>query len=284
LLITWSIEWLSNKISPFSLDKKTYEIIKGEDANIGFLDRIRNKLYGHYSLKKLVAFWCTISMAVFFFLKDFLISIVVGVLLTFLVFLYIRISNQIKRKDAFILQFRECLISMSNSLKAGATLPIALERCRRDLNNSAFSNKQSLMIKELDIILINLNMGNNLADILIDFKERMQMEEVDNFVNAAVITEKSGGNLSEAMINVCNMIGDRIQIKREIESLTASKRSEARVLTMIPIVLVPLLVLLAPSYLKPMYENPIGKVLMVIGVLLVIANYIIGKKIMDIKL
>ena len=140
------------------------------------------------------------------------------------------------------------------------------------------------MLTELELMVSEINMGNNLAEILLGFQERNPIEEVDNFVNAAIITERTGGNLSEVMVNVCDMIGDRIEIKREIESLTAAKRGESKILTIAPLVILPAMLFISPSYLKPMYDTLLGKGLMALASVLIIGNYILGKKIMDIKL
>lgn len=284
IIFNWIIEVLVSKNSLVTNTSSTYEIIKGEksrrkETRYRIINKIDKKI-----LKKILPIWLAFYIVTYLLFKSLLVAFVMSSILCFAVSLYKKIYKQIKRKEVFIYQFREALVSMSNSLKAGASLQVAIERCKNELTNTLRNQTNRPMLKELEILVNEINMGNNLSEVLMGFRERAQLEEVDNFVNAAIITEKTGGNLSEVMVNVCTMIGDRIQMKREIESLTAGKRSESRVLTIVPFIMIPLLATLSPSYLKPMYETLLGKVLMAFAVLLLVANFIIGKKIMDIKL
>lgn len=187
-----------------------------------------------------------------------------------------------RREEIFTYQFREMMFSVSNSLKAGASLQKALERSLIDLGEIYKNQIEKPVLEELEIIIYEIKVGKSIDEALIDFRDRVKLEDVNSFVNAAIITNKTGGNLTEVMNNVAQIIGDKIQIKREIVTLTAAKRSEAKLLTFMPIGLVSILFFVSPSYMEPMYQTLIGKLLMVFGTLLIVANYFIGKKIVDI--
>jgi tight adherence protein B len=262
-----------------------YAKIKGENEkkrnkSIDILKKVDKQLY----FKKIIPSWTGLFILSILITRNFIFAILLSMVLCACVYIYFRLMKQIKRKEIFVFQFREALISMSNSLKAGSTLQGAIQRCRVDLENTLRNKDEKPMLIELEIMTNEINMGNSLSEVLLKFQERNPIEEVDNFVNAAIITERTGGNLSEVMVNVCGMIGDRIEIKREIQSLTAAKRGESRILTIAPIVILPAMLFISPSYLKPMYDTLLGKGLMALAFVLIIANYIIGKKIMDIKL
>jgi len=265
--------------------KRAYLRIRGEKKSkinsLYIKIAIKNK---EYHLKQILFLWIALLVVFFILLKNLVIAFFVSVILCSCYLVYKKIKHQIKNKEALIFQFREALISISNSLKSGANLSTSIERCKNELTHTLKEQVEKPMLKELEIMVNELNLGNSASWVLNNFKERVKIEEVENFVNAAIITEKTGGNLAEVMENVCIMIGDRIQMKREIESLTAGKRNESRVLTIVPLIMIPLLAILSPSYLRPMYETFFGKVLMAIGVILLVANLIIGKKIMDIEL
>lgn len=288
ILFNWLLEVLNARNSlPIDMIR-IYDRMKGEDNNtkksrikrLNIFKKIDKQIY----LKRIIPSWLGLYLACWFLLKNLLVALPLSFILYFALHMYQKLMKQIKRKELFTYQFREALISMSNSLKAGVSLPSAIERCKNELTNTLRTQAEKPILKELEIMVNEIRMGKSLAEVLSSFQQRMQMEEVDNFVNAAIITEKTGGNLSEVMVNVCTMIGDRIQMKREIESLTAGKRSESRILTIAPLLIIPALALLSPSYLKPMYDTFLGKMLMSIAFMLLIANFIIGKKIMNIKL
>ncbi len=59
---------------------------------------------------------------------------------------------------------------------------------------------------------------------------------------------------------------------------------EAKILTIAPIFLVFMLSIFSPDYMKPMYETIVGRLLLLLGVILLVLNYFIGKKIIDIDI
>ncbi|WBW95955.1 type II secretion system F family protein [Oceanirhabdus sp. W0125-5] len=226
------------------------------------------------------------SMIIFIFAILFFRSVGSAILFSLGGFFYPKFmmkKKMEKRKEVLNIQFREALLSISNSLKAGNSLAGALERSLTELKNIYKKQIEKPMIYELELIVYELQIGKSVTEALIRFKERVKLEDVNSFVNAAVITEKTGGNLTEVMGNVSDMISDKIEVKREISTLTAGKRTEAKLLTIMPVCVVLILSMIAPSYMAPMYETVLGKFLMMLGVSFLIINYFIGKRIINIS-
>lgn len=190
-----------------------------------------------------------------------------------------------KKKDRVKLniQFKDAMQSISNSLKAGSSLHTAMERCLSDMKR-LYPQKDAPIVVEWEKITAEMKLGRPLEVILGDFQIRLQLEDVDTFVNSTVIIMSKGGELTEILSNVSDVISDRIEVKRDIMTLTAAKRAEAKLLTFMPLVLVSALMVFSPSYMSMMYDRPFGKVLIGIGFLLLGANYLIGKKIIEIDI
>ncbi|MBN6188053.1 type II secretion system F family protein [Aneurinibacillus sp. BA2021] len=195
------------------------------------------------------------------------------------------ISTKVKkRQETFNLQFKEALYSISNSLKSGLSFVSALERALEDMKRLYGKQKEKPIIQELEIIVYDIKMGASLEEALHRFKLRMKGEDVQDFVNASLHAKTSGGNLAEVMASVAKIIGDKITIQNEILVATASKRSEASILSVTPFVILLVLMFLSPEYMKPMYDTALGQGMLVLGVLFLVMNFIISKKIMDIKI
>jgi tight adherence protein B len=285
LIISLVFELVTSKNHVADKKDNVYDRMRGEEhVKRRYRKELLNKVDKKFYLKKILPSWVGLFLISILLTRNIALAILLSLVLLAGLIVYFKLMKQIKRKEVFVRQFREALISMSNSLKAGTTLSTAIERCKTDLENTLRNQAEKPMLTELELMVSEINMGNNLAEVLLGFQERNPIEEVDNFVNAAIITERTGGNLSEVMVNVCDMIGDRIEIKREIESLTAAKRGESKILTIAPLVILPAMLFISPSYLKPMYDTLLGKGLMALAFVLIIGNYILGKKIMDIKL
>ncbi|MED4876227.1 type II secretion system F family protein [Anoxybacillus geothermalis] len=204
-----------------------------------------------------------------------------------LALLYPRIAQKRKReklKEAFILQFRDAILSIANSLKAGASLQTALMRCQYDLEKQIGKKKLKPLLIELEKLNNNIKFGLSVDEALLRFKEQNDYEEVQQFIDATLITKSKGGNLTEVIENISQMISDKITIQQEIKLATAQKRMEARILTIMPIALVFLIMLLNPSYLAPMYQSWFGTTLLFLAALMLIFNYFVARAITSIKI
>lgn len=191
--------------------------------------------------------------------------------------------NNEKIKDILTLQLRDALGSITASLKAGLSLNSAVIKCVDDLERIHTAMNQQYILQEFKKIKYDLNTGISIEDALKGFKNRIMIDDVEDFVNSILILKQKGGNLVEVMDNITKMINDKISIKNEINILTASKKMEARILTIMPVAMIVLLSLFSPSYMGIMLSTTMGKILIIIGFIMLTANYFMSQKIVDIK-
>ena len=78
------------------------------------------------------------------------------------------------------------------------------------------------------------------------------------------------------------MMLDKLTIVRDIESYTAQKKFEGKIIALLPPLIILFLKLTAPDYLLPMYESMAGRIIMTAALLLMICGYIAAQKITDI--
>jgi len=261
-----SVKLFKNKIHMFQKKKKRFK------TNTNKKSKLSNPVYlGVLS-----------SIAFFIITYNIGIALIMGVL----GYLYPSLSEKEKsrkRMNVLNIQFRDAMQSVSNSLRAGKSLENSLETCLEDMNRLYKYQTEKPIVEEWELIVKDLRIGRGITEVLVDFRDKVKLEDVDTFVNSAIIVNEKGGNLTEVMSNVAEMISDRIEIKRDIMTMTAGKRMEAKMLTFMPIILVGMIAFLSPSYLAPMYESFWGKVLLCIATVMLIGNYFIGKQIIDIE-
>lgn len=189
-----------------------------------------------------------------------------------------------RRRSIFLNQFRDGMYSIANSLRAGSSLQTALKRCEEDLRKEHMTQKEKPMLEEIIRINQDIEFGMSIDQAMRSFKERMNLEDVDHFVDSILITRAKGGNLTKVIQNTSERIADKISIQQEIQVATAQKRSEAKVLTFFPVIIVFILMVVNPEYMRPMYENVFGNFMLFIAAIMLVVNYVIGKKITDINL
>ena len=199
-----------------------------------------------------------------------------------LLYLPYRRKQQInKRRDALKHQFRDMLYSLSSSLMAGKTMESALREVRGDLE-ILYPDPETAIIREVDIILRKLLLNETIDVALNDLAERSGIEDIDSFCNVLATCRKMGGNLVDIVKNTTNILGDKMEIKNEIDVLLAQRRFEKKVLNVMPIALVLVLSMTAKDYIEPVYTTLMGKLVMSGAIALIALSWLISEKIMNI--
>ena len=88
---------------------------------------------------------------------------------------------------------------------------------------------------------------------------RIESEDLDLVFTAVNIQREVGGNLAEILETISHTIRERIRIKGEIQTLTASGRATGTLIGLLPIGLAVFLYLVNPDYMGQLiYGPPIG--------------------------
>jgi tight adherence protein B len=199
-----------------------------------------------------------------------LIQALVAMILTFLapgVYLQYRTRRRLK---AFDTQLPQALNILSNGLKAGYSLPQALENVGETLESPS-GEEFAKAIREI-------NLGGTLDEALGHLVKRLESADLDLVVTAILIHRNVGGNLAEIMDTIGHTIRERVRIRGEIRTLTAQARLSGLFISIIPIALGVLLYFIAPGYFTPMTSNILGwAMLAAAGVMIFVGNVVMRK-------
>ena len=188
---------------------------------------------------------------------------------------------QKKRQRELEKQFREMIQMMSTALSAGYSVDNAIRVCRRDLERMYGSG--GMIVRETGYMVRQMEMNRPVEELLEDFALRSGLEEAENFTRIFVIARRSGGRLVSIIERTVQIMGDRSQVKEEIQTLTASKRFEQRIMNLIPVLMVLYIDWTSPGFFTVMYTTLLGRVLMTGGLLVYLASVWLAQKILDIE-
>ncbi|MDD2432545.1 MAG: type II secretion system F family protein [Clostridia bacterium] len=212
-------------------------------------------------------------------------SILLSVLVIPLAFFYPRLKTKEiirKRKQELSLQFKEALYALSSSLMVGRSVESAFKESLKDLA-LLYPDSQMYIIQEFTYIVRRLEMNETIEEVLADFAQRAHLEDVDSFVDVFVISKRTGGNIVEIIRNTSAIIGDKLQIKQEIETLLAQRKLEQKILNMMPLAMILLLTWTTGDYMEPVFTTLEGRLIMTVAVFLLgLASYL-SQKIMSIE-
>lgn len=140
-----------------------------------------------------------------------------------------------------------------------------------------------MIVQETGYMVRQMEMNRPVEELLEDFALRSGLEEAENFTRIFVIARRSGGRLVSIIERTVQVMGDRSQVKEEIQTLTASKRFEQRIMNLIPVLMVLYIDWTSPGFFTVMYTTILGRVLMTGCLLVYLASVWLAQKILDIE-
>lgn len=196
--------------------------------------------------------------------------------------IYIKSELMNKRKSELKSQFKECIYTLSASLRTGKSIESALKETLNDMK-ILYTDSSTYIIRELEVIIRRIEMNEIIEDVLQDFAKRAEVEEITNFSDVFITAKRTGGDLISIINYTTSIINEKIEIQQEIEVLITSKQFEQRILTLLVPLIIVYLQVSSPGYLNVMYTTITGRILMTIALILYLFSYILGKKITEIE-
>ena len=188
-----------------------------------------------------------------------------------------------KRKNQLSLQFKDMLYSLSSALSVGKSVETGIRDSLQDLQ-VIYPDPETDILVELGLILRGLGMNNTIEDMFGQFAERAHLEDIDIFVDIFVTCKRTGGDLIEVMRSTSNTIGDKIEVKQEIETMISGKKYEFNFLMILPVIMVLFLTLTSGDYMAPVFTTIVGRIAMTAAIAIFALAYVVGSKIMKINI
>lgn len=186
-----------------------------------------------------------------------------------------------KKQQIFRLEFKEAIQAWSIALNVGYSAENALSEAQKDLD--VLYPRDAFIQRELCHMIRQLNMNMPLEQVLKEFAQRTQDEEVQVFVTVFSMAKRSGGDMIGIIKNAVRQIGEKIDVKREIDTMMTAKQLEFRIMSAIPFAMILYIRLSFPNFMNVLYGNVLGGIIMSLSLVVYMAAYIFGKKIVEIE-
>ena len=179
-----------------------------------------------------------------------------------------------RRLTAFTEQLGDCLITISNALRAGYSFQQTIEVISKEMEppiGEEFSRMNQ------DIV-----MGVPLEEALEVANRRVGSADFELVVTAVLIQREVGGNLAQILDNISYTIVERIRMKREILALTAQGRLSAIVLLLLPFGVGTAMFFINHDNFVDMLNHPAGQMAIGVSLVLEVIGFFIIRRIVDI--
>ena len=178
-----------------------------------------------------------------------------------------------KREQEFQKQFREMIQSLSAALNTGYSVEKELK---------ILYPPEARISKELLVITRKLRIHIPVEQVLEEFAEQVLSEDVRSFVTVFITAKKSGGDMIGIIRNTTNQIGDKIEVKREIDTLLAAKKYEFQIMSVVPYGIIGYMSLSFPEFMNELYGNMAGIGVMTLCLGIYAGAYYLGIRILRI--
>lgn len=202
-----------------------------------------------------------------------LFAIVAAAVLLSVPWLLIRRMARI-RKERIEDQLADAMVSLSSAIRAGLSLPQALEvlatQCPRPIR------------EEFQQLHGEYQLGKTMDVCLKEARERLQSEHFALFAAAMEASRQSGGRLNEVVERIAVSVRELHRLERKILAETAESRRSALYMSLAPgVILAMYWAFLDPESVERLFSQTPGQLVLVAAALLNVVAWLWAQRILD---
>jgi len=209
------------------------------------------------SVEKYISLLCVVmafSTLLFVILhKSLFISGVLGAVITLTIphFVINIITN--KRMKKFILLFPEAIDFIVRGLRSG--LPVT------ESMNAVGKEMQEPVGTVFGHMGESIRLGMPVDKALQDMAAKLGLTEFNFFVTSIILQRETGGNLSEILSNLSEVLRSRTMMRLKIKAMSSEAKASAIIVGSLPFIVIGALQFISPDYLDPLMDSTKGNLI-----------------------
>ncbi|MBL7084760.1 MAG: type II secretion system F family protein [Candidatus Omnitrophica bacterium] len=175
-----------------------------------------------------------------------------------------------KRKQLFNEQLVDGLMILSSSLRGGLSMLQAIEVLVEEMPEP--------ISEEFGLALREHKMGVSVEDALEHLNQRMRSNRFNLVMTAILVARETGGNITEVFARLVDSMRESNKMEDKVKTLTLQGKMQGIIMSLLPIVFGVIVYTSNPEFLQEMFENPVGRMLLGIAVVLeIVGSFLIIK-------
>jgi tight adherence protein B len=199
---------------------------------------------------------------------------VVAILVGALPHLWVRRAAT-KRLNLMEEQLPQAVEMIAVSLRAGHAFTTGLLMVAEEIPNPLGA--------EFRLLYDQQTYGKPVPDVLREFAKRVPLLDARIFVTAVLTQRETGGNLAELLDKLAALVRERFRVRRQVRVLSAHGRISGWTLACLPPVLAVVLFLIAPSQIRVLVEDPLGRMLTAVAAGLQLIGVVAIRRIVNVE-
>jgi tight adherence protein B len=177
-----------------------------------------------------------------------------------------------RRVEALIEALPHYIDAVRQMQAVGNSLAQALDR--------ALADAPAVVRSYIAPVARRLELGAPVADAMQVLAERLRVPEISMLAAAIRTNMRYGGSISAVLLNLANILRERIRIKRELKAAISEAKISGWVLIVMPLVAMAVLVAMNPDYIGFFLRDPRGHRLAAIALVLQGMGMLVMRRVM----
>lgn len=181
-----------------------------------------------------------------------------------------------RRRQQLRQSLPQALRMLCIALDSGSSLVKALEY--------AAANSSGAMARELRGALWDMQAGLSFGEAMEGLRQRTGGSEFACLAVAMEVQHRCGGSMAAVLESVSSMLQQNAEIEEELATKTTQAQLSAKVVALMPLVVLALLSVVSPGYLGRFFESSAGVALLLMAVVLELVGVVLVRQSLDIGL
>ena len=173
-------------------------------------------------------------------------------------------------------QFPEALDMLTRTIQAGHSLVLGMQLVGEEFKDPLGAEFKRT-IEEVQ------RWGIPFQEALQRLPERIESLDLKYFAIAVIIQREAGGNLTEILESLSDLIRKRFELKDRVKALSAEGKMSAIILFALPFVIAIAMSVLNPAYLRPLFTTETGTFLVGVGLAMMSVGGFVTRKMIAFK-
>ncbi len=198
---------------------------------------------------------------------------------------YIRWKKRNKKENRRKLleyQFYDVLQGLHTAIRTGYSMEQAVSECRKEIQQ--IYGKKNDFVTELLFMAKQMRIGIPIEQLFLDLGQRSGVEDIRYFGEIFQINRRSGGNLAQIIEKLVKVLGEKNQVKKDIDVAISGKRFEQSIMSVVPGGIILYMQVTSDGFLDVLYHNAFGGLVMSVCLIIYIFSFWLGRKIIRISI
>lgn len=180
-----------------------------------------------------------------------------------------------RRQSKFVAELANSLDVVVRGVKSGLPLNECLGIIARE--------SPEPLASEFREVIDQQRLGVTLGEALQRLAERVPLPEVRFLTIVISIQQQAGGNLSEALGNLSNVLRDRYRMAMKVKALSSEAKSSAIILASLPPTVMVMVSMSTPDFIQPLFTTKTGTMFITFGLMWMIFGCLVMRKMINFK-